>query len=183
MTEQFDFYVMDGPPESEGSEGRLPQGYELRVFRPSPFRLRCGKHGNLWLYLTWYWLSRYGYKIYYVWHDRRMVHWSHVLSRNFRMAFLGAEDREIGPSWTCEEFRGRGIFPAVLREIVSREQIAGRWFVFARSDNHASKRAIEKAGFRRAGTGRRYGLWRVYRCDAVRPLDNTTTKVRHGRTA
>lgn len=163
MAHPLDFYVLDPVAAGDKTGAGLDGPYRLQVFSPSLFRFRLEKHGNVLLHFLWYLCCRRGYKIYYVLHQGRVIHWSHVLTKYFRLAFMAAEDGEIGPCWTSPDFRGRGIFPAVLREIVAREPIAGRWFVFARSDNHASKRAIEKAGFQHAGVGRKHGVLRVYR--------------------
>ncbi|MBI4566712.1 MAG: GNAT family N-acetyltransferase [Planctomycetes bacterium] len=73
----------------------------------------------------------------------------------FRRWFVPLEpsDLVIIRGRTLPALRGRGLFPALMREIVRRElRAGGRAYADCRVYNSASMRAIEKAGFRRIAT-------------------------------
>jgi RimJ/RimL family protein N-acetyltransferase len=60
-------------------------------------------------------------------------------------------DAYIYESFTRQEMRGRGVYPAVLTSIsveLAERGIARLW-IAAETTNHSSLRAIEKAGFTR----------------------------------
>jgi len=106
--------------------------------------MRWPKAGKGWLFLgRW---------------DGQYCHYSFVtVARRYRKVFPVMEGERallIGPCLTDERFRGRSIFPGVLRHIVSTlaGEVAGPFYIHATADNHASLRAIEKAGFSRVGT-------------------------------
>jgi hypothetical protein len=53
---------------------------------------------------------------------------------------------------TLPRFRGRGLYPLLLQEILRRQQAEASWFWIGHDpDNEASRRGILKAGFRLAG--------------------------------
>jgi GNAT superfamily N-acetyltransferase len=53
---------------------------------------------------------------------------------------------------TLPAFRGRGLYPLLLQEIVRRQSSEAAWFWIGHEpDNEASRRGILKAGFRLAG--------------------------------
>ncbi|HET6429728.1 MAG TPA: hypothetical protein VFJ30_15030 [Phycisphaerae bacterium] len=90
--------------------------------------------------------------------DGEYCHYSFVTAaRRYRKVFPvmeGGRALLIGPCLTDERFRGRSIFPRVLQHIVSTlsGQGVGPFYIHAAPGNHASLRAIEKAGFSRLGT-------------------------------
>ena len=66
---------------------------------------------------------------------------------------LRAEDLVLFRGTTAPELRGRGISPAMMREIVARALPSGaRAYLDVMVHNAPSIRAVEKAGFRRIGT-------------------------------
>ncbi len=108
--------------------------------------------------------SRRKYKIYYVLNEGRIVHISHVISRNPKFPFLGNEDFEIGPCWTAPEFRGQGLYPFVLARIAAdfRDNL-GKLYIFAEKENKASLAGISKSGFKFIGSGSKTGFLGIYR--------------------
>ena len=67
---------------------------------------------NMLLYLFWYFVTLGNYKIIYLKKNDEIVHYTHILPKFFKLTFLNVNDLEIGPSWTKESYRGKGIFPA-----------------------------------------------------------------------
>lgn len=66
---------------------------------------------------------------------------------------IGSADLVLYKARTLPSLRGRGVYPALMREIVARELPAGgRAFVDCKVHNAPSIRGIEKAGFRRVTT-------------------------------
>ncbi|MBW1803909.1 MAG: GNAT family N-acetyltransferase, partial [Deltaproteobacteria bacterium] len=63
---------------------------------------------------------------------------------------LGPEDAEIKYCLTLPPFRGRGLFPRVLKSMVKYLTAKGfcRIFICVHEDNLPSIRGIEKAGFK-----------------------------------
>jgi RimJ/RimL family protein N-acetyltransferase len=78
-----------------------------------------------------------------------VVHASLVFTRNLLARQLGFKNvLIIGNCFTDEEYRGKGIYPAVLKRI--RADFAERTLiVFVDPANAASVRGLEKAGFHR----------------------------------
>jgi GNAT superfamily N-acetyltransferase len=61
---------------------------------------------------------------------------------------LARSDRYLWDFVTLPAFRGRGIYPRLLREIIAREgQSANRFWIINAPENVASAAGIEKAGF------------------------------------
>lgn len=103
---------------------------------------------------AWLWnLATLGkVKVYAVYDGEKRIHTSYVVRGNEKFRFLRKKDIEIGPCWTHTEYRGRGIYPAVLRFIV-KEELAdgGTAYMLIRETNEASQRGAAKAGFRKTG--------------------------------
>jgi hypothetical protein len=93
--------------------------------------------------------SKRFFKAYVVLHGSKVVHASLVFTRNLLARQLGFRNvLIIGNCVTDEEYRGKGIYPAVLKRI--RADFADRTLiVFVDPANTASVRGLEKAGFRR----------------------------------
>lgn len=127
--------------------------YQIEEFVPTFFNLK--KHmANKLLYLFWYFVTFGNYKIIYLRKNGKMIHYTHILPKFFKLPFLNVNDLEIGPSWTKESYRGKGIFPAVIRYIVELFNEKGRSFhIFVHKDNISSQKAIEKSGFKMWGKG------------------------------
>lgn len=79
----------------------------------------------------------------------QVIHTSYVLPRSFKFPFLSKGDMEIGPCITVKKYRGKGIYPAVLRSIIRTG--AGMFYMLVEKHNTASIHGIEKAGFKKVG--------------------------------
>lgn len=95
-------------------------------------------------------LSKGALKIFYVEEQGQVIHTSYLMPRCWKFPFIKQGDYHIGPCQTIPEYRGRGIYPAVLKEIVKSDKNATYHIVVAES-NKASVKGIVKAGFAPAG--------------------------------
>ena len=108
----------------------------------------------------WRFISLGGYHKVCVFDKGAVIHTSTVIGRGFKFPFLKRGEAQIGPCFTKQDFRGQGIYPAVLKLILSSGKYKG-YYMLVRDDNAASIRGIEKAGFSKIGTVEKdkYGRW------------------------
>lgn len=91
-------------------------------------------------------------KLVHVDDEKGYVHTSYLLGKSFKFSFLNHDDYEIGPCFTREDSRGKGIYPDVLRYICSNFGSADtKFYMLVAQNNKSSIRGIEKAGFRLVG--------------------------------
>lgn len=144
----------------------LPKDFEYRVFKPSILKpLPQGFGGSLKtisffrltsiLQIFWH-NSKKPYKIHLLYKENRLAHYSVVLPKYYRFPFMDEYDIEIGPCWTDSQYRGLGLYPAVLQKILETfSKYKKNAWIFCENDNKASIRGIEKAGFEFIGEGRK----------------------------
>ena len=95
------------------------------------------------------------------------MHYTHVLPKFFKFPFMHSKDLEIGPAWTDKEYRGKGIFPAVLLYAIQYFKEEKRTFyTFAHIDNTSSQKAILKAGFSRWKSGYKTDTLGIYQVES-----------------
>ena len=77
------------------------------------------------------------------------ISWIYSSGQPNRILDLVPGDAEIKYCLTLPEYRGQGIYPLVLREIVLYlSNLGTRWiFICVKDDNTASIKGIEKVGF------------------------------------
>ncbi len=127
--------------------------------------------GSLWpkgicrsqVYWTARWLMHYlrifstpQYCILIIRQAERVVHYSAVCPRYFRIPAMAAEDLEITTTWTDPQYRGKGLAVYAIREILKLKEMPARrfWYV-TREANFASIRVAEKSGLILVGRGTR----------------------------
>ncbi|HET6429693.1 MAG TPA: GNAT family N-acetyltransferase [Phycisphaerae bacterium] len=163
-------YVLFRSPEVV----RAPEMGEVAVERVGPgralsaeqtvFLRRCMRLRSLLYMMRW---QRRGTGwVYFGRIGREVCHSAFVTpARRYRRIFPVIEGDQallIGPCFTDPDYRGRGIYPRILRHIVT--ELGGRgygpFYVHTSPANAASLRGIEKAGFLRLGwwSGRRWLL-------------------------
>ena len=82
-----------------------------------------------------------------------LVHTSYVIPKCYKFPFMSKWDYEIGPCFTYPKFRGKGIYPQMLKYIcssISTEKTV--FYMIVDETNLPSIKGIEKAGFQRCGT-------------------------------
>ena len=77
------------------------------------------------------------------------VHASHLFDSLRILRLIGAKGPAIGDCVTAEAYRGQNIYPAMINKIAAGALTTGEKevFIIVNSDNAASIRGIEKAGF------------------------------------
>lgn len=104
----------------------------LGVFKPTrrhPFFWLTEKKGyeSQWklilLEFMWAIASGFHYKIYYFKQDGEIVHTTYCIYQCYKFSFINKRtDCVFGPSRTGENYRGKGIFPAVLQYLCDTEK-------------------------------------------------------------
>ena len=80
--------------------------------------------------------------------DEKVIHTSFVIPKCKKFAFLDNNDYEIGPCKTDVNYRGKGIYPYVLKHIVETSiQKDCDYYMIVNEMNVSSRRGCEKAGF------------------------------------
>ncbi len=138
--------------------------YSIEIFSPTLFQLK--KHSaKIWIYIFWFIFTKGQYKIIYVKKDDKLIHYSHTLPKFFKFPFMGSEDLEVGPSWTDEKYRGKGIFPAVIGytvQLFKKEKCT--FYILVHKDNSSSQKAVLKSGFNKWRDGyktEKLGIYRI----------------------
>ena len=101
-------------------------------------------------------------KAYVVYDNDTIVHFSYVVRGKEKFAFLNKFDIEIGPCWTHPEYRGLGIYPAVLSAILKKELRGGTAYMIIHNTNQASQRGVAKVGFEKTGCCTKRDLLKRY---------------------
>jgi RimJ/RimL family protein N-acetyltransferase len=85
-----------------------------------------------------------------------LAHYSGATGRYWRWPFMGAEDMQIGDTWTNPAHRGRGLGKFALAVLLRQLARPGRriWYVVG-AENLASIAIAKAAGMRLGGTGGR----------------------------
>lgn len=137
-----------------GSNFVLNDDWEIKIFKPLPWKLYFDKNIEkvsfritlFRLYISL--LSKGKTKIYFIIdkNNGRIIHSSCVIPRNFKYPFLKKGEYCIGNCKTEPEFRGRGIYPYVLKYIMGNNpNIIFKMII--REDNTSSINGVKKAGF------------------------------------
>ncbi len=79
-----------------------------------------------------------------------IMHTSQVLPKFYKFGYMQKGDYVIGPCVTRHEFRGKGIYPCVLKHILNQLKPSTVYMVVDET-NPSSIKGIEKAGFIRYG--------------------------------
>lgn len=83
-----------------------------------------------------------------------IIHFNVVLPKNYRSPFLKKNDLILGPVWTHEKYRKKGILRFSISYIYAQLKESNRafWWV-CNEENKSSRYSIEKIGFSLIGEG------------------------------
>ena len=92
-------------------------------------------------------------KVYCYRYNGELVHTSYLLPKCYKFPFLSKWDYEIGPCFTYPKWRGKWIYPQMLKYICSSIGTEKSvFYMIVDETNLPSIKGIEKAGFQRCGT-------------------------------
>lgn len=78
--------------------------------------------------------------------QNEIVHTAYIIPSNWKYAFLGENEANIGPCSTVESARGKGLYPYMINCIV-RDNADKKCYLIIREENTPSIRGAQKAGF------------------------------------
>jgi RimJ/RimL family protein N-acetyltransferase len=139
----------------------IDETYESELWRPTlwtftPPDVRGAAFQVWWLFHTAHVFANRDYALLLIRSRGRVVHRSGVYPRYFRFPFMNSRDLQVGDTWTAPDHQGRGLATFALQEIVRRLGQPGRRFWYLTdSENTASCRVAERAGFNLYGIGDR----------------------------
>lgn len=135
--------------------------YTLKVVRPT-YQNSGGK--NFLHLFIWNVLSFFRFKEYQL-IDRKgkIVSYAQLMPKIFIFSFMSKQGLHIGPCYTDEKQRGRGLYPELLKMIIQNEIKNDEFFIFTKKTNIASQKGIIKAGFVPFGYGykSKLGIYRI----------------------
>lgn len=110
----------------------------VRVIKPQLNSL----HSLLWTLLSFGKLKEYQI----VNENNEIVSSSQVMPKIFYLSFMDKNSIHIGPCYTIDKYRGKGLYPYLLMEIM-KDNLDKNIYIFTEKDNISSQNGIEKAGF------------------------------------
>ena len=137
------------------SNEKLDSELDIRVLKITPFHFFADvekfQMKTFILRLYFGFITAFKTKLFYVVDNNKLVHYSYLVPRCFKFKFLNDNDYEIGPCFTLNEFRGKGIYPTVLKKIIASVDVKSSLYMMVASQNIRSIRGIEKAEFVKCG--------------------------------
>ncbi len=130
----------------------------IHIWQPSLFRLKPrGAPSSLsywWLYhFTRVFRNRPSYAIFIVYRGAAVVHYSLASYKCFKFPFMEKRDIHIGPIWTSQEFRSRGLATSAIIRILKHFAMDNcRYWSLVDEDNVPSTRVFENLGFVSCGS-------------------------------
>ncbi len=122
-----------------------------------------------WLFSRWFlfFISSAGkQKIKYLRDSKGIVHYSFVIPYCAKFSFMKKEDYQIGPCWTREEQRGKGIYVDMLTQItkeITQIRPQANIYMLVRKQNSSSIKGIEKADFKKVGVCKKTRFFKIYK--------------------
>ena len=165
MTLFYQLEHLQGSNESPKIE--IDYRYHTVLWRPSLFSI-IPKGVSFKPFLAW-WFFHYlrlfynrNYGLFLIYDGDKLIHRTLLTPGYFRFPFMKKNDLQIGDTFTDISYRGKGLATFAIREIIQShlndhlngEKTCHFWYL-VEEDNIASIRAIEKAGFRMVGKGKR----------------------------
>ncbi len=119
--------------------------------------------------LYWYLNTRGNCTKYFVMYKNKIIHHSYATNRIFKFPFMMKNDLQIGNCYTDINYRGKGIYQFVIKNIVNEYFTSnpnGDVFMLVKNNNTASISGVLKAGFKKISkieTIKLFGLIKIYR--------------------
>jgi RimJ/RimL family protein N-acetyltransferase len=161
----FVFYVRDATMPQPSSTAAIDSRYVTEIWTPAkgglvPKDMPLKPFAIWWLFHTLGLFKNRRYAVCVIYDQERVVHRSMLFPGYFRFPFMTKDDLQVGDTWTAPEHRGQGLATCALQSIVRQYASTGRrlWYL-VESDNLASIRVVEKAGFVRYAEGYRVSRW------------------------
>ncbi len=143
------------------------ENYNVLEFAPSFFKMKVERFNSVkdfLIHVFWFVLTKRNYRIAYIIHDEKIIHYSYVIPKTFKISFMSQNDLEIGPCYPDPKYRGQGIFPYVVKYLIKKYNDSCKTFcMIAVENNIASQSGILKAGLRKSGVVYKnlFGIYRV----------------------
>ena len=150
---------------------QIPDHFEPEIFTPTIwgglFLQEEQKSFKLLAVRLLFQIMTFGRARVYCWrHKGELAHTSYVVPKCWKFPFMKKHDFEIGPCLTYSDFRGRGLYPQMLKYIVSSVGTEKSvFYMIVDENNAASIKGIEKAGFQRCGSVRITKALKRYRVE------------------
>ena len=150
----------------------LKNGNKLSIYTPQDFTCLTWKPSYREIYprglstlygkrsLVIWWLLQYlfsldrRYRIFIIYHNNEIIHYTFLFSRHLRCPFMERHDLKLGHTWTNELYRGRGLATmAVINLVKPFKNTNVNFWWYCHEGNNASKRVAKKLGFEFVGRG------------------------------
>lgn len=134
-------------------------------FYPRLFKLKLHP-GSFFLYLFWFVFSFGRYRIFYIVDEKSGViaHYSNILPKIFKYAFMNKDDWYIANCYTDSKFRGCRLYSFALYDIANKMKGTNIWGG-TRDNNIPSIKGLDRAGYKKVSRGYKtnfFGIYRLY---------------------
>jgi hypothetical protein len=125
-------------------DSKFNSNYSIEIVN----RMKCNKLKDILMYYYWFIITKGGFKMYIVKHKDQIIHYSYLISKCYKFPFMSKYDFEIGPCFTNENYRGQGIYPSVLKRILTDAvDNTNNTFMIIDDSNISSINGVKKLGF------------------------------------
>lgn len=139
----------------------LNSKYSFTVFKPTLMNTGLDNSERI-KRILWYLITKGKLRIFYILENRRVIHYSFIIPKNFRFPFMNKEDLQIGPCGTDPDYRGQGLYSKALRMIpVLFSKQTNTFWIYTTEKNVISQHIIEKTGYDFQCLVRSSGILRV----------------------
>lgn len=136
--------------------------YKIEIFKPMVGNLQQHSKFSIIHYL-WFIFTFGKYRIVYIYDNDKIIHYSHILPRFWKLSFLEENDLEIGPCWTHEDYRCQGIYSFAINYIIDNYQNNYKnFFMIVDEHNKISIKGIKNAGFILVGNVKKSKISGIY---------------------
>ena len=141
---------------------KICKKFKIEIFRPKWYMLQKHRPFSL-IHCLWFLFTRGNYRIIYVLDNKRIIHYTHVIPYFWKFNFMKKNDFEVGPCWTDEKYRGKGIYKYVIQLAVEKfSKDNASFYMIVDEKNISSIRGIEKSGFVKIGKVKKSKLTGIY---------------------